>query len=65
MESGGKALTDLVPRNSGKDVVGGRSTHGIPPERVFKAIHIGFLAAGLMDSAGTVFTAPRSEGRTH
>ena len=52
MESGGEALTDLMPRNRDKDVVvGGRSTHGIPPERVFKAIHIGFLAAGYLDAA--------------
>ncbi len=65
MESGGEALTDLMPRNSDKDVVGGRSTHGIPPERVFKAIHIGFLVAGLMASAGTVLTAARNERRTH
>ncbi|HEX7524585.1 MAG TPA: MFS transporter [Candidatus Deferrimicrobium sp.] len=46
-------------------VVGGRSAHGIPPERVFKAIHLGFLAAGVMASGGTVLTAARSEGRTH
>ncbi|OYV68138.1 MAG: hypothetical protein B7Z74_08690, partial [Deltaproteobacteria bacterium 21-66-5] len=46
-------------------VVGGRSAHGIPPERVIHAIHLGFLAAGLLASAGTVLTAARSEGRTH
>jgi len=46
-------------------VVGGRSAHGIPPERVFTAIHIGFLAAGLAASGGTILTAARSEGRTH
>jgi EmrB/QacA subfamily drug resistance transporter len=46
-------------------VVGGRSAHGIPPERVFTAIHIGFLAAGLVASGGTILTAARSEGRTH
>jgi MFS family permease len=44
-------------------VGGGRSAHGIPPERVFKAIHLGFLAAGLTASAGTVLTAARSEGK--
>jgi MFS family permease len=44
-------------------VAGGRSAHGIPPERVFKAIHLGFIAAGLLASAGTVLTAARSEGR--
>ncbi len=44
-------------------VVGGRAAHGIPPERVFKAIHLGFLAAGVMASAGTVLTAARSEGK--
>lgn len=45
-------------------VVGGRSAHGIPPERVFKAIHLGFLAAGLTASAGTLLTAARTEGGT-
>lgn len=44
-------------------VVGGRSAHGIPPERVFKAIHLAFLAAGLMALAGTVLTAARCEGK--
>jgi EmrB/QacA subfamily drug resistance transporter len=44
-------------------VVGGRAAHGIPPERVFKAIHLGFLAAGLVASAGTFLTAARSEGK--
>jgi hypothetical protein len=44
-------------------VVGGRSAHGIPPERVFRAIHLGFLASGLMALAGTVLTAARSEGK--
>ena len=46
-------------------VVGSRSAHGIPPERIFKAIHIGFIAAGLAASAGTVLTAARSEGKPH
>jgi hypothetical protein len=45
-------------------VFGGRSAHGIPPERVFKAIHLGFLAAGLTASAGTLPTAARTEGGT-
>lgn len=45
-------------------VVGGRSAHGIPPDRVFRAIHLGFLAAGLMACAGTALTAARSERRT-
>jgi len=44
-------------------VVGGRSAHGISPERVFKATHLAFLAAGLMASAGTLLTAARSEGK--
>ena len=43
---------------------GGRFAHGIPPERVFKAIHLGFLAAGLTASAGTLLTAARTEGGT-
>lgn len=42
---------------------GGRSAHGIPPERVIHAIHLGFLAAGIMASAGTLLTAARSEGK--
>jgi len=45
-------------------VGGGRFAHGIPPERVFKAIHLGFLAAGLTASAGTLLTAARTEGGT-
>jgi len=45
-------------------IVGGRSAHGIPPDRVFRAIHLGFLAAGLMACAGTALTAARSERRT-
>src|SRR5664280_1453670 len=45
-------------------IVGGRSAHGIPPDRVFRAIHLGFLAAGLMACAGTALTAVRSERRT-
>lgn len=44
-------------------IVGGRSAHGISPERVFKATHLAFLAAGLMASAGTLLTAARSEGK--
>lgn len=44
-------------------IVGGRSTHGISPERVFKATHLAFLAAGLMATAGTLLTAARSEGK--
>ena len=44
-------------------VVGGRSAHGIPPERVLYAIHLGFLVAGLTASAGTLLTAARSEGK--
>ena len=45
-------------------VVSGRSVHGIPPEWVFKAVHLGFLAAGLTASAGTLLTAARTEGGT-
>ncbi|PWB62487.1 MAG: MFS transporter [Deltaproteobacteria bacterium] len=43
-------------------IAGGRSGQGIPPQLVFKAIHIGFLAAGSMALAGTALTAARSEG---
>ena len=42
-------------------VVGGRSAHGISPERVFRATHLAFLAAGMMAAAGTLLTAARSE----
>ena len=45
-------------------IAGGRSGHGIPPLHVFKAIHIGFLAAGLMALGGTALTAARSEGKS-
>jgi len=45
-------------------IVGGRSAHGISPERIFKATHLAFLAAGLMASAGTILTAARSERKS-
>ena len=45
-------------------IVGGRSAHGISPDRVFQATHIAFLSAGLMASAGTVLTAARSERKS-
>ncbi|MGE5752676.1 MAG: MFS transporter [Deltaproteobacteria bacterium] len=45
-------------------IAGGRSGHGIPPLQVFKAIHIGFLAAGLMALGGTALTAARSERKS-
>ncbi|MBS1243508.1 MAG: Drug resistance transporter EmrB/QacA subfamily [Deltaproteobacteria bacterium] len=45
-------------------IVGGRSVHGISPERVFEATHLAFLATGLLASAGTVLTAARSERKS-
>ena len=46
-------------------IVGDRSAHGISPERVFKATHLAFLAAGVLASAGTLLTAARSEVSHH
>ncbi len=42
-------------------VVGGRTTHGLPADRILRAVHIGFLAAGMIASAGVVLTASRGE----
>jgi EmrB/QacA subfamily drug resistance transporter len=42
-------------------VVGGRTTHGLPADRLFRAVHLGFLTAGMMASAGVVLTATRGE----
>ena len=43
-------------------VVGGRTTHGLPADRLFRAIHLGFLTAGMIASAGVVLSAARGEG---
>jgi EmrB/QacA subfamily drug resistance transporter len=43
-------------------VVGGRATHELPPDRIFRAVHLGFLAAGTMASAGVVLSASRGDG---
>ena len=43
-------------------VVGGRTTHGLPSDRLFRAIHLGFLTAGMIASAGVVLSAARGEG---
>jgi EmrB/QacA subfamily drug resistance transporter len=45
-------------------IAGGRSARGISPDRVFKATHLAFVAAGLMASAGTVLTAARNERKS-
>jgi EmrB/QacA subfamily drug resistance transporter len=45
-------------------IAGDRSGHGISPDRVFKATHLAFVAAGVLASAGTVLTAARSERKT-
>ncbi len=43
-------------------VVGDGATHGISPDRLFRAVHLGLFAAGVMASAGTFLTAARGEG---
>jgi EmrB/QacA subfamily drug resistance transporter len=42
--------------------VGARATQGIPPERLFRAVHLGFFAAGVAASAGAVLRAAPGEG---
>jgi len=43
-------------------VVGGQATHGLPSDKLFRAVHLGFLAAGIVASAGVVLSAARGDG---
>ncbi|MGB7631521.1 MAG: MFS transporter, partial [Candidatus Deferrimicrobium sp.] len=43
-------------------VVGGKTTHDLPADRLFRAVHLGFLTAGIVASAGVVLSAARGDG---
>jgi len=43
-------------------VVGGQATHGLPADKLFRAVHLGFLAAGMVASAGVALSAARGDG---
>jgi len=38
-------------------VVGGQATHGLPADKLFRGVHLGFLAAGMVAAAGAVLSA--------
>lgn len=43
--------------------IGHRTDHGVPPDRLYEAVHLGLFAAGLLAAAGTILTAARGKGR--
>lgn len=44
--------------------VGHHPGHGMPPDRIYKAVHLAFMAAGSIAAGGIFLTAARGKGRS-